>query len=79
MTGSTTALRPTNTDPREWASEVMSALSRLPAKQAAVLRLVYGGRMTQAEVAKKLGSTLDEVKSLVAAGLRTLGAQLLTR
>jgi DNA-directed RNA polymerase specialized sigma24 family protein len=54
----------------------MSALSRLPAAQAAALRLVYSDRMTQAEVAKKLGATVDEVKRLVASGLQTLSAQL---
>jgi DNA-directed RNA polymerase specialized sigma24 family protein len=52
------------------------ALSRLPARQAEAIKLIYSRHATQAEVAKQLGSTVEEVKRLIATGLQNLSAQL---
>ncbi len=76
VTATTIEMRSAGTDAQEWAIEVMAAMSRLPAKQLEALSLVYGGRLTQAELAIKLGATLDQVKSLVATGMRALSGHL---
>jgi RNA polymerase sigma factor (sigma-70 family) len=54
------------------ASEVRSALERLPATQREVLTLAYFGDLTQTQIAERLGVPLGTVKARSFRGLRRL-------
>jgi RNA polymerase sigma-70 factor (ECF subfamily) len=52
------------------------ALAALPPEQRAALELAYFGRLTQVQVAERLGEPLGTIKSRLSLGLRKLGAAL---
>jgi RNA polymerase sigma factor (sigma-70 family) len=54
------------------ASEVRTALERLPAEQREVLTLAYFGDLTQTQIAERLGVPLGTVKARAFRGLRRL-------
>jgi RNA polymerase sigma factor (sigma-70 family) len=54
------------------ASEVRSALERLPSEQREVLALAYFGDLTQVQIAERLGVPLGTVKARAFRGLRRL-------
>jgi RNA polymerase sigma factor (sigma-70 family) len=58
------------------ASEVRSALSRLPNEQRKVLTLAYFGGYSQSEIAARLELPLGTVKARTFRGLRRLAASL---
>ena len=46
---------------------------QLPPREAAALQLIYGARLTQVQAAVALDATGEEMRGLVARGLRTIG------
>ncbi len=61
---------------RGWAVDVRRAIDRLGESQRRVLTLSYFERLTQSEIAARLGMPLGEVSSSAATGLTRLATLL---
>jgi RNA polymerase sigma factor (sigma-70 family) len=60
-----------------WVREVLLALSQLDDLDRRVLRLIYFGELTQAQVAKELAMPIETVREHVARGMIQLAADLI--
>jgi Sigma-70, region 4 len=60
-------------DRSRWAYDTFHALANLDPVTASALLLLYCGRLTQPEVAARLGLSESEVKGRIADGMRHLG------
>lgn len=73
-----TLLRETVDDARAWAATVAEELRMLPGRQAEALTLAYEHRLSQTEIATRLGTSLDDTKQIIAAAMRTIAQRLAT-
>ncbi len=62
-------LRTPADDARDWAASVAETVRALPGRQAEALRLIYEERLTQVDVASRLGMTIGETKQIVRAAI----------
>lgn len=60
-----------------WAAAVIRKVHDLPARQSQALRLVYYQRLSQADAARRLAVTVEEMRRLVSSGLRALSQRLI--
>jgi DNA-directed RNA polymerase specialized sigma24 family protein len=71
-----TPIRETVDDARALAAVVAQELRALPGRQAEALRLAYEHRLTHAEIATRLGTSLDETKQIIAVAMRAIAQRL---
>ena len=72
------AMTGARTERTVWAAEVGAAVSALPAEQGQALRLRYFERLTDTDVAARMGLSQRATRRVVAVGLCNLGRALYT-
>jgi hypothetical protein len=63
-------------EPRDWTASLGRDWQQIPWSEMAVLRLVYGSRLSYEQAAEVLFKTTAEVAKLASQGLRTFGRLL---